>query len=688
MLIRKKNSPVALDSRKRKEIKVDPDLLKNIDVMKNNNGEAFKDLKTDPVIEESEVGISDICPRIPNDNVIKNTKDTSICNSNLKSIIDPIKGLGILFPEKRIGLLRKPEIKDHSFSAIREYNFDKENIALEMLNPKFVQSVPLVPKTTSNDQENAKNREEIREEVTYRKPTCGLLHYLHEDELKNPDLSKVYNVDSIRKSCDGSNSKCEGNTNNITVNNLPYWLKPSAVQIYPYNFIMAVRRKLEALADVRQSTNQIHIKSQKTANSQIADKTSLSRFDSLNQSLKQKTDAAESKYSEGSLKTIKIDTERIYTNCKNSDIHPTQSQSEINSNLSSISVQLLQSSNNELRTSSNKTNSIPLTYAKSKDFALTSEDDTTISSSIFNSPERIIRQRNDTCKSNSEERHRAISPLSLERVENLTIMSSKKLKTAIAAKHVNPIRGDARTSKKEQNMFHNQSTSREIDFNQLLKDFNRSLSQVIEVNDRLKTTINKSHEICGTTENNNIREADDYTTDFEKCSSNRTNNYSDVQNEIDLQKAHIENHSGNEICRHMYGDNQTCREAENTIKFSHESQQECDEQLNKIIKSKMNCISSQKYGLSKVCYESSEIYSVNGKHKTLEIQNQENSKRAEHLTETLISTNISDENGCDSTSSIQENFRSKTENENNQKVNIPKKSKLSERKKNVYFHKT
>ncbi|XP_050326917.1 centrosome-associated protein 350-like isoform X1 [Bactrocera neohumeralis] len=680
---KKKNSPVALDDRKRKEIKVDPDLLKNIDVKENNNGEAFKDLKTDPVIEKNEVGISDICPTPPNDNVIKNAEDKSISNSNLKSIIpDPIKELGIPFPEKRIGLLRKPETKDHSFSAIREYNFDKENIALEMLNPKFVQSVPLVPKTTSNDKENAKDREEIREEVTYRKPTCDLLHYLHADELKNPDLSKVYKVDSNRKSCDESNSKREGNTN-ITVNNLPYWLKPSTVQIYPYNFIMAVRRKLEALADVRQTTNQIHIKSQKTANSQIADKTSLSRFDSLNQPLNQKADTAESKYSEGSLKTIKTDSERIYTNCNNSNIHPTQSQSEINSNLSSISVQLLQSSNNELRTSSNKTNSNPLTYAKSKGFALTSEDDTTISSSIFNSPERIIRQRNDTSKSKSEELHRAISPLSLERVENLTIMSSKKLKTAIAAKHVNPNRGDAQTSKMEQNLSHNQSTSREIDFNQLLNDFNRSLSQVIEVNDRLKTTINKSHEICGTThtENNSIREADDYTTDFEKCSSHRTNNSSDVQNEIDLQKAHIENYSENEICGLKYGDNQTCKEAKNTIKFSHESQQECDEQLNKIIKSKMNCISSRKYGLSKVCYESSEIYSVNGKHNTSEIQNQENSKRAEHLTETLISTNISDENGCDSTSNIQENIRSKTENENKQKVETPKKSTLSERKK-------
>lgn len=633
-------------------------------------------------------------------------EDETKCNNNHITMIPaPIeKTTKLKLPEKRMGLLRKPETKDHSLNAIGELNFDKENIALEMVTTKSSRSVPLVPKTTINDEVNGKDLEDIPVDITYRKPASVTLQYSQADELKNSELSKGNKVDSISKSCEENHSKLEANTNNNILNDLPCWLKPSAVQIYPYNFIMAVRRKLEALTDVRQPTSEIHLKSLKTVNIQTADKTSLSRVDSfINPAIKKQPHAVESKYSEQSFKTIETDTERKdYTNCNNSNVHPTQSQSETNSNLSSISFQLLQSSNYLSRTSSKKSNSIPLTYAKYKPSALASEDDTTISSSIFNSPEQNIRQRNETSKSKIEELHGTISPLSLKRVENLTIMSNKKLKRAIAAKHVNPYRGDSQTScKMEPNLSHNKSSVSEFYFSQLLNDFNRSLSQVIEVNDRLKTTINKSHEICETipTENSNLKEADDYTTDFEKCCGHRTHSSSEVHNEIDLRDARIQNYSGKENCELEYGDKRTFKHSKNIsehyinsslssiqsnelvqvsqkLKCPQECQQELDELLYKIKKSKGEYLSSKKFGLSKVCHGASEICPFNRKHKMLEISIQENCERAEHLAGTLTSTNISEENGIENISNIQENIESKTENESKRNVETLKTSKF------------
>uniref|UniRef100_A0A0A1WMP9 Centrosome-associated protein 350 n=1 Tax=Zeugodacus cucurbitae TaxID=28588 RepID=A0A0A1WMP9_ZEUCU len=660
------NQKISLGEIKAKEIMIDPDFCKEINATVKDSGETIEDKNFDPELKTRNV-VTNINKVIQN---VKTEGNISIIPEALEEIAN------LKLPEKRIGLLRKPETKDHSFSAIREFNFDKENIALEMMTPKLSHSVPLIPKTTSNDEIKGKDREVIPVEFTYRKPATVTLQNSQRDELKKSKQSKGNEVDSIKKGCDEIQSKIETCSNNITLNDLPYWLKPSAVQIYPYNFIMAVRRKLEALADVR-PVNQTDTKFQKTVNTETSGESFSSRnYAFKTQPIVKKPHAAESKYTGKLIETIKIDPERKdYTNCSVSNIHLLQSQSEFNSNLSSISVQLLHSSTNQSKTSSKKSNSIPLTYAKSKASAQASEDDTTISSSIFNSPERNIRQRKVIGKSKFEELQGTISPLSLERVENLTIMSNKKLKKAIAAKHVNPNRGDSQASCKMENVLsHNKSTTNDIDFNKLLNDFNRSLSQVIEVNDRLKTTINKSHEIC--TEKNNPSEVYEYTTDFEKCSSHQTYNSSlELHNEIELLDAHIETYSEKENLELDYGDKQISKHSKNISKYSYnsnesmkvskniESQQEMD-RLRKIEKSKERCISSQKYGLSKEYHEGSETCSFNGIYKMFEILKQEKSERAEHLTETLISTNTSEEYACEIPSNITEIIKSKTEKEN------------------------
>ncbi|XP_053961933.1 uncharacterized protein LOC128865690 [Anastrepha ludens] len=476
-----------------------------------------------------------------------------------------------LYPsKKRIGLLRKKKTKDHSFSAIKEFSYDKENIALEMMTPKFqsdagrfydtalnrcdasgqgpspqqADSTPKFPQSVSDDKHTATgliNSQENLVETTYRNPISArnTLECGHSDELKNIEISKGNASEPINISCNESQSKLE----NIPQSDLPCWLKQSAVQIYPYNFIMAVRRKLEALADVKQSTH----KTTSTKDLPLSKSESGATFvnsEPIEESLK-KTCDSESKKSvlEKSFVTHTIETEKgVGQKLIKPRSYTTQSQSELNSNLSSISIQLKPSSNTVSETTSKKSESIPLTNQKSKANSLASEDDTTISSSIFNSPQRNVRHINANIDGNKQdETMGAISPLSLERVENLIITSNKKLKKAIAARHVNTHRGGIL-----ENLVHKNNLTHEIDFNKLLDDFNRSLSQVIEVNDRLKTTIDKSQDICAREHNlkrperSVPKESDEYTEDFEKNSSQRSQNAnSDLYNEKDGNNAYF-----------------------------------------------------------------------------------------------------------------------------------------------------
>ncbi|CAD6998630.1 unnamed protein product [Ceratitis capitata] len=422
---------------------------------------------------------------------------------------------------KRIGLLRKQETKDHSFSAIREFSFDKDNIALEMMTPKLRESVPLNPKTVSNSTDLDARRNDFPDK------TKESMTIVNESKLKcllTDEISKENNISSMKESGTKPHIKMDNKVNTIPEKDLPYWLKPSTVQIYQYNFIMAVRRKLEALADVRTQPTGFDMEPK-------------SCFATKDLSLKNKakgeiilSKGTDSARSEESLLTHNvIPFEQKNSNSKESCMN---SHSEIHSNLSSISIKL-RSESTVSESVLKDPKSIPLTYAKSKVFEATSEDDTTISSSIFNSADRNIHDKNNIDSSRKEELQGTISPLSLERVENLTIMSNKKLKTAIAIRHVNTNRGDTPTNNKED--------TADIDFNRLLHDFNNSLSQVIEVNDRLKATINKSQEICGSipTDSCNSKQSDQYTADFEKNCSDQSLISPCGNNDIKPHKDHI-----------------------------------------------------------------------------------------------------------------------------------------------------
>ncbi|XP_055857324.1 centrosome-associated protein 350-like isoform X2 [Episyrphus balteatus] len=434
---------------------------------------------------------------------------------------------------KKIGLLRKPEFKDHSFSAIKDINMDKENLIIDNLTPQ-VSAIPtsrlqingeqllshhLTPqilehtslrfKEDSKEQSALSSNKSLDRKLSESNISGRSLKRKSSPELdlKIPEAKLLSRTSVREKSVQvdpiGS-SKVQQQQKNT---DLPYWLKPTLVQAYPYNFIMAVRKKLEAIAN----PPAVASSSSSSMEQQVAKKTttetpvSYPKFQRNNNVKRRIIDEED--------KSLSKSVEKSSSNKENiGEPRLSRSFSEVTSNFSSISIQLPESNN---------TLSIPKPKPPQQQ-QLHDDDDTTVSSSIFSSPEK--KKKNFNGRSNNSQSE-ALSPLSMDNITNLHIKSKSMMSNITLGRgdHFDNSSTISSHRRKETGSITNRSDG-SVNFSQLLDDFNRSLSQVIEVNQQLKTTLVKSQIFSPEKKTNSVLttnrvELAEYVSDFEESSN-------------------------------------------------------------------------------------------------------------------------------------------------------------------------
>lgn len=260
----------------------------------------------------------------------------------------------------------------------------------------------------------------------------------------------------------------------VDQNQISFWLKPTPVQPYPYNFIMAVRKKLEAIAHPVVNRGRTYKENAKI-------KTLSGRPNQIFES-RYKTNLALSK---------KIE-QNVYAGTLWSHIHdpnrkePSAATDDLNSNFFSS----FEAQRSNISMQNDKKSSInPATITTNESGG--SQNTLSISSGILShsSPEKkklIGRDRADARK----ESHYLLSPLSTDAVDGMHIILNKAnpindQRHQHNRKHISSHIKFARGVDTETNHQHGQP----LDVHKMLNDFNESLSQVIQVNRKLHSAL-------------------------------------------------------------------------------------------------------------------------------------------------------------------------------------------------------
>ncbi|XP_037044007.1 uncharacterized protein LOC119079975 [Bradysia coprophila] len=327
-----------------------------------------------------------------------------------------------------------------------------------------------------------------------------------QSELKSSVLSKSSSKsrsrswDPMRSSNSSSRRSGTIRTRNDSKRSIPFWLKPTSTQTYPYNFIMAVRKKLESvtqpvlvdpppkfpletpLARPKNSRN-LHAsnfrqnleKAEETSVAHESSKVLISMIDSIPaiKSGNRKPDE-------------KIEVDRTRDNEIYQPSKPVSGSEELSTNFSSISLHITdRNTMSELSSIRSEQPNHTINPSKiSQHFdAVSDGDDTTISSAILSqhSPEKRSRPRNFVAV-----------PLSTNGIKDLKICSSNASSTPHRTKEtsqfhpfVNTLRGDCSINETTNNM--DQRSMMEM-----FETFSKNLSQVISVNERLHTALSTS----------------------------------------------------------------------------------------------------------------------------------------------------------------------------------------------------
>lgn len=583
--------------------------------------------KVEEKIEVTKVLANDLkVQQFPSKTFITNKSETERAIKNQKMLETPGRSAQSLksfsettaFPlfenQKRIGLLRKTDNdKDFSFNSHKKHNFDKENQNLEILTRHLTQSKEKINSDKLSNKDKQKRSENSFKETEIQ---CNVMLEETNDKRVTETNIPENNLESNKKDntpLDKLISKeiPKKQTQKETLD-MPYWLRPSAAQVYPYNFIMAVRRKLEAIAQPLENRNmQVkynqqtstsdlnqHLGPEKRESHELSDetlrkKTKRRRDDGENQeknkeskSLNENSDLKHLKPSPETKDIIEYKTlekvsnaEISFGNKKEEKLSPVgdvthslalvnnkeQSQqplqkhnktvtkwtnienpvlskpltqpanqnstqlkqtsncksmesinSEIASDLSSISLQLPLSNTltevSSLRTESRRT----FIHSSKLHIENSADDATSLTSGAFSSPEK--NQHKLKTKEFEFVKPRPVSPLSLEKVEKLKI-------------------------KRKVSNSDNEKIDGEKDFTLLLEDFNRSLSQVIQVNEQLKSTLDKSQQILSPHSSRKSSDTEkQYTSDFEKSTSQLEHTSADEEKLQKPIKKNNENH--------------------------------------------------------------------------------------------------------------------------------------------------
>lgn len=301
--------------------------------------------------------------------------------------------------------------------------------------------------------------------------------------------------------------------------NVPYWLKPSPLQVYPYNFIMAVRKKLEMIAN---PISRLPIKNQVSVTDKAVQSTPVGRpkyFQKKHSSTAFRRNLERSETEQASPVSIEEPSK-------------SKSLSEALTNLSSMSLHVPDTSNSKV-------------VAKGSS---DSEGTLSISSAIFSqsSPEK-------------KNPNREIAPLSMANIENLNLnVVQGKFKHPF----INTRRGCGEDPHYMSNptsissdIIHNKSLNVDpTEMADMLNSFNQSLSHAIAVNQQLtnvlknvpQSTSRSSEKSRRSIKNAQVDTAEDeYSSKFESAttSGHNTNRESILANESSIHSSSLASES-------------------------------------------------------------------------------------------------------------------------------------------------
>lgn len=407
--------------------------------------------------------------------------------------LTPSKFLPSIKTDKsRIGILRRPEGESSNFendlivekmpsigSANIEHHHFVSNIDLNVSPKKSVHNTSFRNKSAQCEFEL-----KVPETVPLKSSLLrnGTQHELAEKNGRNDEQYAGQYVD-------------DGNTK---PREIPYWLRPTPVQPYPYNFIVAVRKKLESI------TNPVFgpCKPYQWPDPHEA---------SFHSPVAPPDMVFSSNYRRNFDRTQSESEKSMSENIKSND-NANEEQDEYEMDFSSVTFESKQNHSNS--------------RSKSKRKSLNGSQDTlSISSGILShsSPEKKVQTTTSDGNNEKDNEERQPSPLTTDNVDGLHITSrslsqnerisdansvvSRQSIISSVASHINFGRGKDYSSHSIPSL---RKLSQQHSIAQLLDDFKTSLSAAIETNQRL-------HEMLSNPPSSRLTQ---YSDDFEHESEN------------------------------------------------------------------------------------------------------------------------------------------------------------------------
>lgn len=386
-------------------------------------------------------------------------------------------------PSKR-GILRRKELFDGPPATQSPPRLDKTFINSLLQSVKQRQS----DRHESSDGSNHEmTPPRIDEQMKLRVPQSELKSKILS---RNSSRSRSKSWDLSRTS--NSTIKRSGNprSRNDVNHNIPFWLKPTSSQTYPYNFIMAVRKKLESVTQpvlvdplpLRSETPLSRPKNARNFHSSNF-RQNLDKAEEMNVAHESSKVFLNMIDSIPTMRSIdekpEEETELRKHNINAAQSKPASGSEEISTNFSSISLHITDrntmSELSSIRSEQPNRTVSPSKISQQID-AISDGDDTTISSAILsqNSPEKKSKPQNFI-----------VAPLSTEAIKDLKICStnsSLSKETSRIYPFVNTQRGDSNAS--------NDLDQRSMV--EMFETFSKNLSQVISVNERLHSALSTS----------------------------------------------------------------------------------------------------------------------------------------------------------------------------------------------------
>lgn len=360
-------------------------------------------------------------------------------------------------------------------SPVKKSSFFEKNLVKKVLEPKLLNQ--------------GKKILQLQNRVVHKKPEV-FQHSRHssKENQKPSEENLKLRVPDVKLSMSAINRTEIGQRNFLPTDQIPFWLQDTSIQPYPYNFIWAVRKKLEAYNSAEEAKQ----KSKVTTNFETphARKPMRGKKSRRFPDFLSKHPGDDSKY-DLQRPTIVEDSETNVTSLDN-DI-----EANTISEISSIKSDMA------------------LVKSQSQEKQLKDEDDTTISESIFHSVKEdgFIGKKRESINSefdrNSFDKKKSelkVSPNTSEKRENFLLIPKLSKQNDLDNNRINQ--------------------EKEGEYQKMLQAFNQSLSHVIEVNQMLTTVLTSKSSSNGTAKN--------YTSSFEN------NIESEVQKSTDISEM-IEN---------------------------------------------------------------------------------------------------------------------------------------------------